>query len=325
MDADRLLEIASGYRAAAVLTAAAAAGLLDALAASPGTAEEVAARLELDARAVGIVLNALVAMGVAELAAGRYTLPPEHAELLASDSPLTLAHILRHNQVLLQNWARLPEVLERGGPLPRERRTPEEQAAFLAAMDDLARRRAGELWSRVNLSGRRHLIDVGGGAGRFALEAVRRFPGLAATVVDLPESEAAFRSLMEREAAGAAVRFVAVDALEGPLPTADAALVSSLVHVFGPEELGRLAASLAAALEPEGLLVIRDFLFEDREHTSPPATALFAVNMLLHTPSGGCYTREELEAIFGPAGFGAWRRSDLDPRTAALVATRTQP
>ena len=94
-----------------------------------------------------------------------------------------------------------------------------------------------------------------------------------------------------------------------------------MVHIYGPDELRSLASRLATALAPGGLLIIRDFLFDGPDHTAPASAALFALNMLINTETGGCYSAAELEEMFTPAGFGGWRTSALDERTWAVTAT----
>jgi len=319
--ADRLHREASAYQSSAVILAATETGLFDALAAGPLNAGELAGRMGAAVRGVERLANALVALGWLYLEGGRYRLPESLAPLVISGSPESLIWILRHNAVLQRRWSDLAQCVRTGEPVPRHPRTVKEQHAFLRAMDDLARRRAGTLWSAVSLAGQRHLIDVGGGAGRFALEAIRRNPGLEATVVDIPESETAFRELAAEADDPGRLSFVAADALRDPLPPADAALVSSLIHIYGPEELRSLAAGLAAALAPGALLVIRDFLFEGPDHASPAPTALFAINMLINTSTGGCYSAGEIEELFAPAGFAGWRTIGLDARTSAVMAT----
>lgn len=324
MDEHELLAISHGYRGAAVLTTAAHVGLFDALAGGPRSAEGVAGTLNTDPYATRVLMNALVALEILEEDSGAYSLRPKTAPLLVSTSPTTLVHIFRHSHASMAGWARLSEVLETGGPLPRERRSREAQRDFLLAMDDLARRRAPDLGRLLPLQGRRHLIDVGGGGGRYALGAIAAHPGLTATVIDLPESEPFFREVRGQVEPALADRlaFEAVDVLEGPLPPADAALLSSLIHSFGPDQIRDLAANLAAALEPGAVLAVRDFFFDGPDHTSPPGPALFAINMLLHTAEGGCYSAADLESLVGPVGFHQWRRIDLEPGTGLLLGLR---
>ncbi len=316
------MELAAGYREAAVIGAAAELGVFELLAAGGASAETLAVRLGCDRRGMATLGNALVALGVLKGDAGGYRLTPELQPALDPQSPEAVLDLLRHHTHLMSRWAGLAEVVARGEPAPRAPRDESSQQAFLRAMDDGARKVAPALWEAVSLARRRRLLDVGGGSGRFTLEALARNPGLRATVVDRPESEAALRAFAAGQPGADRLDFVAADALADPLPPADAVLLSSVVHIYGPDGLARLAGNLARALEDGGVLVIRDFLFADSAHTTPAATALFAVNMLVNTEAGGCYTADELEALFTPAGFGGFRVIDVDGRSSALLAIR---
>ncbi len=317
----QILDEAAAYRRSAALLAGVETGLLQALATADRTLPELAGTLGGDPRGLGALANALVALGWLELHEGLYHLPTGLRPFFTEGHERSLLAILRHNARLARRWTGLAESALTGQPVPRTPRNDEEQAAFLAAMDDVARRGAPLLWDHVPLAGRRVLLDVGGGGGRYALEAVRRTPGLEAVVVDLPESESAFSRITAGAAEAVRVRFHAADALEGPLPAGDAALVSSLIHIYGPEDLARLAENLARALRTGALLVLRDYFYEDADHTAPPSTALFELNMLVNTRGGRCYTPTEVEALFSPAGFRDWEIHPLDGRTLALTAT----
>ena len=61
-----------------------------------------------------------------------------------------------------------------------------------------------------------------------------------------------------------------------------------------------------AALVPGGRVLIRDIVMEP-SRTRPVPGALFAVNMLVGTESGGTFTLEELRADLASAGFAGVR------------------
>jgi hypothetical protein len=75
-------------------------------------------------------------------------------------------------------------------------------------------------------------------------------------------------------------------------------------------------------VKPGGLVLIREFMWDDEAHSGPLTAALFAVNMLSGTPEGRCWTAAELQKTFGKAGFGEWKLMRLDPRTSLLVGAR---
>jgi len=319
--ADRIRKEATAYRRSAVLLAGIETGLFRSVLESDRTARELAQELQGHPRGMERLANALVALGWLELRGERYHLPSELRPHFDEDDELSMSAILQHQARLFRTWGRLAESALSGRPV-RPERGPGDHDAFLLAMDDGARHGARLLWDRVEPPSAGVLLDVGGGGGRFALEALRRRPELRAIVVDLPESEAAFRRLSSAAPESARLGFKPADAVEGPLPPGDTALVSSLVHIFGPEKLRRLARNLALALRPGGELIVRDFFFGDEHHTEPASTALFAINMLVNTVDGGCYTPPELQDIFGPSGFGDWRLVELDERSAALIGRR---
>jgi hypothetical protein len=145
---------------------------------------------------------------------------------------------------------------------------------------------------------------------------------LAATVFDLADVLPIAREYAGRRDAGARLGFKAGDALRGRIPPCDVALVSSLLHSYGPEGVAKIARNVAAGVEPGGLVLIREFMWDDASHSGPLAAALFTLNMLSGTPDGQCWAPEELEAVFGAAGFGGWKLLRLDPRTSLLIGVR---
>jgi len=322
MTPEELEETVGGFQAATIILAANHAGIFGALCTAPMGSAELAKRLKLDGRAVATVTDALVCLGALEREGDRLRVPLALAPTLDRSSPATRANALDHRWYVLQRWARLDSVLETGEPIPRLREDEERLRAFILGMADMARRGAAALWSAVDLSGRAHLVDVGGGPGELALAALERFPGLGATVFDLPAVLPIAREYAAGRGLGERIRFTAGDALRDDIPACDAALVSSLLHSYGPDGVRKIARHVAAGLKPGGLVLIREFMWDDEAHSGPLTAALFAVNMLSGTPDGRCWAASELQEIFGTAGFGGWKLSPLDPRTSLLVGLR---
>jgi hypothetical protein len=322
MNARDLLAIASGFQASTVVLAANHLGILEAMTGTARTPADVSAALGLDARAVQTVCEALAVLGVLERDAERFRVTAALSGPLSQASPESIVEGLRHQWHLLRRWSQLDAVLRTGEPIPRPADDPEQLRAFILAMADLARAGANALWGAVDLGGRRHLVDVGGGPGELALAALERFPGLRATVFDLESVLRIAQEYAARRADAGRLGFVAGDALSDPIPACDVALVSSLVHSYGREEVERIAANVSAGVTAGGMVLIREFLWDDGAHTGPLPAALFAVNMLVGTRNGRCWTADELEAVFGAVGFGEWRLTRLDPRSSLLAGVR---
>ena len=89
---------------------------------------------------------------------------------------------------------------------------------------------------------------------------------------------------------------------------ADLAWISAIVHQNSRAQNRELFGKVAAALVPGGRVLIRDIVM-DESRTRPVGGALFAINMLVNTESGGTFTFDELADDLQAAGF-------VDPQLA---------
>jgi len=146
-------------------------------------------------------------------------------------------------------------------------------------------------------------LDVGGASGTWTLAFLRAVPEARATIFDLPD---AIEQARERIAASGfrdRVHLVAGDFYDDPLPSgADLAWVSAIVHQHAREDNRELFAKVREALLPGGRIMIRDIVME-ADRTAPPEGALFAVNMLVATASGGTFTMDEYTEDLQASGF----------------------
>lgn len=321
----KLDRIACGYQDSVILLTSLRLGVFDALAAAPRTAAALASDLELDARALSVVLHALAANELLVKTGETFALAPEAAPLLASDGADTQARIYRHHDHLLQRWVRLEEVLRSGEPVRNEgkkRRTPEQHRAYICGMEDVSRKSSREAVDAIDLSGARRLLDVGGGPAIAARVFAERHPGLRCTVFDVPETVVIAREMIE--ASGLADR---IDVVEGdftcdPLPGGyDVVYVSNVIHIYGPETVHELLAKAVEALEPGGLLLVKDFFLED-SRLEPVFATRFSVNMLIGTDGGRSYAFSEVETRFRELGLVGFTRTPVGLHSTIVGARR---
>lgn len=285
------------WRWAMLLGVALRDGLLEAVAEKPKTAARVAQDLEMDGRAVFVVLSALAELGVLEETDAGYAVREEHrVPLLDETSEDYVGRSVVHRFELMQGWARLPEILRTGEPV-EDRTAPDfvGTETFIAAMRRGAVAGAdavaGAVLSRLPQGA--SILDVGGGPGTNA-EAFAA-GGARVTVFDRPE---VIRLMQPRfSALGIATTSgdMNVSLPDGPF---DCLYFGNTSHMYGPEENRALLERMRAPLAPGGLLVIREFV----RGLSDDA-ALFAANMLVLTPRGGTHTAGEYEAWLREAGF----------------------
>jgi demethylspheroidene O-methyltransferase len=108
------------------------------------------------------------------------------------------------------------------------------------------------------LEGAEYLVDIAGGAGRFASHALARYPALRATVIDLPEVVTGPAADKAR-AKSARLEFLAGDMFSGDLPT-DASVISyvRVLHDHDDEPAQALIQRAFDALPPGGRLVVAE-------------------------------------------------------------------
>ncbi len=302
----RILEMTSGFMTTCVVGAAAELDVWSIIGPEPLTARQVAERLKADLRATTMLLDAVAALGLLDKQADSYAVPDPLAAWLCEDSPDTLLPMLRHRMNILRGWAPLAWTVRAGIPAPQQgsiRGPAADRAAFVAAMHSVSGPVADELIARLGPPRFTHLLDVGGASGTWTLAFLRTAPDARATLFDLPDAvEQARRRISESEAAGR-VDLVPGDFYTDPLPAgADYAWVSAIVHQHSREHNRALFDKVYAALVPGGRIGIRDIVMQP-DKVQPVEGALFAINMLVNTETGGTFSFAELAADLQAAGF----------------------
>jgi predicted O-methyltransferase YrrM len=309
----RLEELAAAFMRSRVLLSAFELGLFAELGAGRRTAEALAATLRADARGLEILLDALAGLGVLDKAPGGFAIAPDLRGALAAPEEGGRGAAFAHMARLWERWSDLTEVVKRGHP--RARRDEERvRRDFARAVFQQSSGAASQVARLVECTRIASMVDVGGGAGAFALAFARRYPQLEVLLLD--RDEAALRLAEEqRDAAalGDRVRIRRGDFLRDELgATVDLVFASLVLCVLGEEDAPRLLERAAGWLRPGGRIVIRDFLLaEDR--SAPPEAALFSVNMLVATPKGRVHSEAQLRRWLADAGFEAIHRLPVGP------------
>lgn len=322
---DAVDRIASGYRACQILLTANRLGLFEALDEGPLTAQALSARLEADRRGVCILCDALVSLDLLERGPEGYSNSPLAERVLLPSSPTSRVHVLRHTAKQYERWGRLHEAVKSGRPVSDEHLDPElvgDEQQFAQAMADVGRVSAVETSKVLDLDGVRRLLDVGGGPAIYATEFAKGNPELEVVVFD---SEATL-SVAERNirAAGLENRVTcrAGNALEDDLGGPyDLIFISNVVHIYSAADNRRLLGRCASALAPGGRLVIKDFVLDD-DRCGPPGGATFAVNMLVSTEGGDCYTVSEVNEWLSEEGLRFESLLDVATKSRLLISRK---
>lgn len=310
----RILDTAGNYWQACTLHAGVKLDIFTILDRKTATADVVAAKIPANTRGTETLLTALAAMGLLAKTANGYTNTDEAGTWLSRKSAQYVGHIILHHHHLMETWARLDESVCSGAPIKLESRyTPDEKRdSFLLGMFNLAMNLAPRLTPRIDLSGCRRLLDLGGGPGTYAVHFCMNNPGLKATVFDLPTT----RPFAMKTIAGFdmtdRIDFVSGDYLKESIPgTYDAAWLSHILHGEGPEDSLKIIQKTVGALAPGGIIAIHEFILNDQKD-GPLFPALFSLNMLSGTPRGRSYSQSQLNQLLQTAGVTNIRRIGIN-------------
>lgn len=320
-----LLALSGGYWQTCALHAGVQLKVFTALGRHHRTAAQIARLIQADERAATMLLDALVAMDLLHKEGSTYGNTEESLLFLDEASPRYQGHIILHHRQLMPSWAKLDEAVRSGRPV-RTRSAlaqPETRKHFLMGMFNLAMGLAPQVTAVIDLTGRRRLLDLGGGPGTYAVHFCQHYPTLHGVVFDLPDSRPFAEEVIERFAMAERVSFAGGDYHETPLPGSfDVVWISHILHAEDPAACRRIIQKAADALEAGGLMIIHDFFLND-DLAGPLFPALFALNMLLGTDGGQAYSHAQVEAMLREAGLGEIERRALDtPNASGLLIAR---
>lgn len=306
----KLLQMSSGYWETCTLHAGVKTGVFTLIGKNRLSAGEVAGKLEGNTRGVEMLLNALTAMEILGKREGKYSNTLASNTFLSKGSSKYIGHIIMHHHHLVESWHQLDSAVLSGKPV-RGRMSyqdEEKRESFLMGMFNMAMNLAPTIVSKIDLSTRRHLIDLGGGPGTYAIHFCLQNPQLKAAVYDLPTT----RSFAEKTIANFdltdKIDFMAIDYLEENIEgTYDVAWLSHILHGEASGDCRRIINKAVSVLEPGGLILIHDFILNDTMD-GPLFPALFSLNMLLGTSGGQSYSEKQLREMLKDAGVKEIRR-----------------
>lgn len=319
-----LLQLSGGYWGTCALHAGVVLDLFTHLEQDSLNAAQAASACKTDARATGMLLDALSSLGLVAKQGDMYGATPFSAQYLSKRSPAYLGHIIKHHHHLMAGWSQLHEAVMSGQPL-RERVSHgddrEVRESFLMGMFNLASQIAPRIAAKMDLSGRARLLDLGGGPGTYAIHFCLNNPGMSATVYDLPTTREFAEATIARFGLSERISFACGDYHADPVPGGfDAAWLSHILHADGPGACAVILGKGVQALNPGGMLMVQEFILNDAKD-GPPFPALFSLNMLLGTTGGQSYSESEITGMMAAAGLvGIYRLPAQLPNGAGILA-----
>ena len=285
-------------------------------------AEQIGTRIQANARAVGVLLNALVALGLLSKSGDHYSNTPESARFFVQGSKDNHRDGLLHTANIWHRWSTLTEAVRRGTRVPiYQDSSPEWTPNFIAGMQRNSKDRAPTVVKAVGTTGVRRILDLGGGSGAYSIAFAKACPDVNCEILDLPEVVPLTAEYVRKAGVAAQVTMRAGDMLRDNFGSGfDIIMLNAICHMFSEEQNLDIFCRARQALAPNGRLVVQDFIL-DPDMTGPQHAVLFSVNMLVGTEAGASYSEVEFTSWMKAAGLTEVHRIKL-PGPSDLIVGR---
>ncbi|MGC1269182.1 MAG: methyltransferase [Croceibacterium sp.] len=295
-----------------ITTVADEAGIFAALSDAALSTDDLAAQLQLNSRALGILLGALASTGLVEKRASLWRALPAARTWLHPQAEGYWGGFLFRFRESNPLHAQLMETLKTGHrPSRFESGAPEWEMGAMSA--EAARRIAAFMHAHSQAPARdaaaqrvfgqvAHLMDVGCGSGVYGIEIAKAHPRLQVTLMDLAAMADEAGTYVARAGLTGRIDTAGVNMFEEAWPTGpDAHFFSNVFHDWSDETNRLLARRSFDALPSGGRIFLNEVLMDD-DGTGPWEASAFSLLMLIGT-LGKQYSLPEFRDILQSAGF----------------------
>lgn len=331
--AERVFALCSGFVHSQILFAFVQAGLPERLLDGTRSASELADSIEMPVASMTTLLQAAAALDLCtQVAEEHWELGEVGAVLIGNPG---VSAMIRHHTALYQDLADPLNLMRTAGvnsqlqqywayanPARSEAPGAADVSAYTQLMAASQQAVAEQTLAAIDLGGCRHLLDVGGGNGSFAVAAARRWPRLRVTVADLPAVTEIARQHVSEMGLNDRIDTVGIDFKQQKLPSGhDALSLVRILHDHDDADVQRLLEAAASSLPERGLLLIAEPLAESTS-AGRLLEAYFSL-YLLAMGQGRLRRPDELKRMIEAAGFHSVRRaSTAMPLISSVICGR---
>lgn len=319
-----LMDIASNVGLAKALGVAVKLNITDQLSSSPRTPAQIAQQSGVSEKGVEIILNCLQAMGYAQQQADGYAFTSRGTKFLAKDSPDSFRYFILFCDWAYSTFLNLEETILKGEQ-PRTNLDYFDDhlwELFSRAMTELARTNLKEVTAKIKLpASATNLMDLGGSHGLYSIDLCKKYPSLAATIIDFEPVRKYADESIQAHSIQDRVTFQAADFMKEALPAEqDVALLFQIIHGNTIDANRDLFSRIYASLRPKGQLIVLEQVkgVGGKSQLSRATTSFMALN-LFHQSNGNTYTFEEVKAWAMEAGFKKAQLKPLNSPGFALI------
>lgn len=290
----------------------------------PGTAGQIATKIDTDPFLTEKFLNAFVALEFLSKEDDMYKNTKLASTFLVKDSPFYQGNLLRLSGKNSDKRLMLNSILKGDTPtINGERFENVFDSSFILAMAEGSmrgslHRTVKEVMSLPEFLKARTLLDLGGGHGLYAIAFAETYPELEATVFDLPHVTEVTKEFIERYGMNDKVGVVGGNFFDDEIGTGYDIVFASDVFYRKPDVLSDVLKKVYNALNNNGSIVLKHWILNN-ERTAPPTSVLFDLNLSLRGDMHHIYTKNECVELLENAQFSNVRVLDMTSETSPSV------
>ncbi|VAX23982.1 hypothetical protein MNBD_NITROSPINAE04-1694, partial [hydrothermal vent metagenome] len=236
-------------------------------------------------------------------------------------------NILELDKRAVSSWLKIGEVLKSGEPIPKPDNSEAEKKAwqetFILAMDDIAGQFKERMIDALPLKDGMRVLDIGCGPATYLVEAALRFKNLAGVAFDRPMSEGVVAKAVERAGVGERIEFRGGDFTTDDFDFGDpfdGILISQIIHIVDTTQAVDLLKRAVNVVKPGGFVAVHEMTIGPDDDPGP--AAVFSIQMMLGTKSGGVYTKDEIAGWMNDAGLTIESDTRMDARSEVIVGRK---
>jgi cyclopropane fatty-acyl-phospholipid synthase-like methyltransferase len=324
MNPNTIREFAASFQKSRILLSGFELDIFTNIDGSGTTNNQIANNLHLDEHACERLLNALVSLSFLTKKNDLFFNTAESFTFLSKKSLNYLGGLMHLNH-LWNTWSNLTQVIKTGNSAHSSEineRGEEWLFPFINAMHDRAKKQAPEQLANIDLSEIKSTLDIGGGSGAYSMEFVSKKPDIEAIVFDLPNVIPITKKFIEKEGFSDKIKTHTGNYTTDDLPKGfDLVFLSAVIHSNSLEINQGLIKKCFNSLNKNGRIVIQDWIMNN-DRTKPASGAIFAINMLVGTEAGNCFTEQEVTEMLNAARFKNISKIEFETGLSQMTAQK---
>jgi ubiquinone/menaquinone biosynthesis C-methylase UbiE len=326
----RLMELSFAYAPPLIISAAVSNRVFDSLENGAKTSEQVAEETSASARALRILMNALVGLNLLKKDRhGKYSLTQESAAFLLSGRLGTHAGFFGTiAPQIISRWLRLPDIVREGRPVVAVNQESEGTEFFSQLVERIIpmsyppAQKLGDHLKLAKTKDEIRVLDLAAGSGIWGIALAQKSPRVRVTAVDWAGMIPTTKRITQQFGVGDRLNYVEGDILEVNFGRGyDIATLGHILHSEGEDRSRQLLAKTFRALKSGGTIAIAEWLVND-DRTKPLPSLMFAVQMLVNTEKGDTFSFNEIKKWLEEAGFKKVRKLEAPGPSPLILATK---